>query len=232
MSVHKKIGFLLVGPVLLLFAGCSLTTEGDFAGVSFQPSETFFAVVDEYQNVVIDESTQNILRSDGRVTLLFSGVRSGNAFEEWRRRPLERRLELQKDLAFSDSLLIENIPLSSLVPDAVLQGDTTPSEEKSYAIVVSHFPENDFPLGDTISFTLTIDTFVAGNNGYISGVLTLNRNRSTEQKGEIAEGSVTLHFTAPLVPERVGESNLGFVRPILNCAAQNGPARAGQCALP
>lgn len=240
--------FVLGAALIALFASaCDFSSEGDFDGVGFAPGATVFAVHDRHTFLTAGGETTAIRRPDNELglTLLLSDV-SLDPRAEWRRYRASRLLEIKKDLAVKDGLLIENLPLSELAvgDDVEFQFLTNARKierpaanapfDRTRISIVSALPGADAPVeqgfGEAITLQLTLDTIDVGpSRGTVAGRIDLKRDRAEGQEGEIATGQVTLRFVAPIVNERVGKANLAHLAPVMRCAAERGPSRAGGC---
>ncbi len=236
-----------LGVMCSSLAACDFSSTGDFDGVAFRPGATVFAVHDRHTFQTAGGETVAIRRPDADlgVTLVFTDV-SLDPNAEWRRYRASHLLEIKKDLAVKDGLLIENLPLSELsVGDdveftfdgntrALAQPATNTPFGQTRISIVSALPEgdvaNDQGFGSALTMQLTFDTLDVGpSRGTVAGRIDIKRDRGEGQEGEVATGQVTLQFTAAVENERVGKANLAHLAPVMRCAAERGPSRAGGC---
>lgn len=215
-----------------------IQAEGSFDGVPFQPDQTVLAVVDQTDVVVLDGTPVAVLRNAGeeRLTLLLSGAFAVPG-DDWLRLDSAARLELKHRLATSDGIFLENIPLAEAAggePLSVPLGEEGRVGQGAFAayLVIGRPEREDVAaqgLGSRVEVELRLDPMPADDQSRISGEVEIKRGRGDAQEGEVATGSVTLRFSAAPVPERRGESNLQLARPVVLCAAEAGPVRAGRC---
>jgi len=233
---------LALVPLVLAFGlgGCDVSSTGDFNNVRFIPVGTVFAVADRHDLVASGGSLIAVKRSDQqqRLHLFLSGAVT-NPDDDWRQLTAEHLLRLRKDVATSDGLLLSNIPMAAaLAGDDVelrLVGEGRSGEGAFAVAMVVELPDNEVVREQGFGADVNIkvlfdDVLVEPRGGHISARVEIKRERADFQpEGEVATGEVTLGFTAPLVPERLGKSNLSLVAPVMRCAAAAGPSSAGRC---
>lgn len=232
------------GPLAaLLFvglAGCGVSSAGDFDGVPFAPTGTAFAVADRHELIGSGGSLLAVKRSDTAQRLhIFLSEAVLNPGEDWRRLTAERLLNLKKDVATQDGLLLTDIPLAAALAgeDVELTLDATGrrGEGDFRAEMVVGLPRDELVaeqgFGADVSVKVLFDDVVVEpRSGHVGVRVEIKRERADDQpEGQVATGEVTLTFTAPLVPERMGKSNLTIVAPVMRCAATAGPTAAGRC---
>lgn len=225
--------------LLALAAGCGFSAEGDFEGVPFSPGSLVFGVADRHDLLRTGGSLIAVRRGDEqqRLTLVFSAA-SAPTDEDWRLWPADRLLSFKKELAVTDGLLLSGIPLTRAKPgeslEVVLDESGRRGRGAFQAELVAGLPTSERVaeqgLGSDVSVKILFDAVtVEPRSGSVSGRVEIKRARGEEQGGEVATGEVTLHFTAPLVRERLGKANLTVLEPVMRCAAEMGPVRAGLC---
>jgi hypothetical protein len=223
----------------LLLAACGgVTSTGSFDGVTFTPGPLAFAVVDRHDITPSGGSYLAVQREESAMTLsiVLSGAMA-TATDSWRDYPAERLLSLKKELATLDGLHLHAIPLTRVVAGESLERRGVPGTEDAVeelqADVVVALPDaanvERQGLGADIAVKLTFDRVDLSQGGVISGVIELKRARAEGQSGEVATGELSVHFSAPVVTERLGKANLSVVAPVMACAAALGPVRAGSC---
>lgn len=225
--------------ILAAGAGCGTDVDGDFDGVAFVPAPTAFAVADRHDLVRSGGSYLAVRRADEnmRLDLVLTGA-SVSPEEEWRRYPADRLLSLKKELATLDGVHVRGVPLTRVAAgeDVELrldeqQGDGQGDFEVS--LVAGLPPDEEVAeqgLGSDVNVKLLFDSAeITPRGGHVAGRLEIKRARAEGQNGEVATGEVTITFTAPIVPERLGKSNLSLLTPVMRCAAAAGPVRAGVC---
>lgn len=223
----------------LLSAGCGgVTSTGSFDGVTFAPGPLAFAVVDRHDITPSGGSYIAVSRDESAMllSLVLSGA-TADAAESWRDYPAERLLSLKKELATLDGLHLHEIPLAEVVEGESVELRGAPGAEGSVAElaadVVVALPDvaqvERQGLGADIAVKLSFERVELTPGGVIAGVVELKRARAEGQNGEVATGEVSVQFTAPVVAERLGKSNLAILAPVMGCAAALGPVRAGSC---
>ncbi len=218
---------------------CGTSVEGTFQGVSFVPAPTAFTVADRHDLVRSGGSFLAVRRADENMRLDIVLTGAGAApDEEWRRYPADRLLSLKKDLATLDGVHLRGIPLARAVAgdEVELHQDAAGnlSGDDFELSLVAALPDDEAVaaqgLGADVNVKLLFDAVdVTPRGGVIVGRLEIKRERAEGQVGEVATGEVTIGFTAPIVPERLGKSNLSLLTPVMACAAAAGPVRAGAC---
>lgn len=224
--------------LLTLGVGCGPGVQGDFGGVPFLPTPTAFAVADRH-DLLGAGGTRIAVRRAEEAMLLDLVLTGADApyDEEWRRYPAARLLSLKKDLATLDGVHVRGLPLSlvesgknveaRIGPGGAVEGDFDVS-------LVVALPDDEAVaekgLGADINVKLLFDAVeITPRGGFVAGRLEVKRARAEGQDGAVATGEVTVRFDAPLAPERLGKSNLSLLTPVMACAAEAGPVRAGGC---
>ena len=111
-----------------------------------------------------------------------------------------------QDLALS--VMVEGAHLSFTEQDRdfsllALQGTEVVGANDTYAEVR--------PLGRRVDASLVAEDLDLVEGGHVGGALTISRERAGDQPANTATGEITLRFTAPIVGERLGESNLSVL---------------------
>lgn len=220
-----------------LLGGCGVSVRGDFDGVTFTPDSALLAVADRHDMLLWNGAVVPVLKSDvGQSLHILLTAARVDVEKDWRRSTAQTLLEIQREIATSDGLLLTDIPLASfergdtmsaVVERGVVRGDfhvAVGAERPSEATVA------DQGLGTKLRITLSprgLD--VRARGGSISAEVEIQREREAGQPGDIATGNVQLSFSTSLQPERLGESNLTVAAPILDCMQELGPARGAAC---
>lgn len=220
-------------------SGCGAVAGGDFDGVPFAPTATSFAVLDRHDFLVSDGSVQAVRRSDAGMKLhLFLTGASLEPEEHWASLPAARVLDTKHRLSTTDGLVITDVPLARALAGESLEielsdeGATGTGAFDAALVVGTDSAEALGPrgFGDLVSVRLELESIDApARGGFVIGRLEVKRARAPGQSGELATGEVTIDLRLPAVPERLGEANLALARPVMACAAQRGPDRAGGC---
>lgn len=237
-SLRGARGLVALAALLAVGGACGTSVQGDFDGVSFVPAPTAFAVADRHDLLGTGGTMLAVRRAEENMRLdivLTAAVVTPD--EEWRRYPAERLLSLKKDLATLDGVHIRGVPLSRVVEGKNVQAriarDGSVEGDFDVSLVVA-LPDDEAValqgLGADVNVKLIFDTLdITPRGGSIGGTLEVKRARAEGQDGNVATGEVTVRFSAPLVPERLGKSNLSLLTPVMACAAEAGPVRAGGC---
>lgn len=221
-----------------LGGGCGTSVEGDFDGVPFLPAPTAFAIADRHDLLGAGGTAIAVRRSDEnmRLDLVLTGAVVPPE-DDWRHYPAARLLSLKKDLATLDGVHVKGIPLARALAfddvEAHIAPDGTVTGDFDVSLVVA-LPEDERissqGLGTEVDVKVVFQSVeVTPRGGLVAGLLEVKRARAEGQQGEVATGEVTARFAAPLLPERLGKSNLSLLAPVMACAAAVGPVRAGGC---
>ncbi|MCC7074284.1 MAG: hypothetical protein IT383_23460 [Deltaproteobacteria bacterium] len=218
-------------------AGCNLWVTGDFDGVPYLPSTSVLAIADRHDLLVRDGAAMPVLknRAGQRLHLVLTDARVDPG-ADWLRFPHAQLLDLQRELATRDGLLIKGLSLDHFgdgeTQKAVLDNGTV-TGDFDIAVAPALPPAGtvaDQGLGSRITVTVVprgLDAQPRG--GSLGADIEIKREREAGQDGSVATGSVTIALSAGFVVERVGEANLAVVEPILRCIAEVGPSSSGAC---
>jgi hypothetical protein len=218
-------------------AGCGVGIRGDFDGVPWTPDATILAVADRHDLLDRNGAIIPVRRSDAlqRMHLLLTAAWL-DPTEDWRRQSADSLLELKRELATSDGLLLKDIPLARFEAGDTLRANVEGGVvEGDFDVAVgAALPEASVVesqgLGSLLRITITPRGGEARpRGGSMSAEVELQREREVGQAGDIATGTVLLSFSASFLPERLAESNLTVAEPVLRCMHEKGPARAGVC---
>ena len=230
---------VLVGAAapLVLGAGCGVQILGDFEGVPFTPDGTIMAVADRHDLLVRDGAVIAAKKNSAAQTLhVLLTAAWLDASRDWRAMTADEQLELKRELATEDGLLLMNLPLSALE-----QGDKLKAEVRRGAssgdfdvAVAQRLPEaasvEAQGLGGRLSISVEAESLeVEPRGGSLNAVIEVKRDREAGQDGDVATGMVTLRFSTPLLPERLTEANLSVAGPVLVCMQERGPAYGAGC---
>ena len=93
-------------------AGCNLWVSGDFDGVPYLPSTSVLAIADRHDLLVRDGAAMPVLknRAGQRLHLVLTDARVDPG-ADWLRFPHAQLLDLQRELATRDGLLIKGLSL-------------------------------------------------------------------------------------------------------------------------
>lgn len=239
MSPRRILGLVVAALGGAALSGCGpVAVTGDFDGVGFFADRTAVALLDRHDLSLVGGELIAVQRPEASqsLTLVLTGAVAPDA-DEWRRLPADRLLGFKKELATKDGVYLEGIPLADVeagahVELALDESGRTGDGAFSARLVVGLPDEGavrEQGLGATVNVKVLFDEVRLEPGGQVSGEVEVKRSRSEGQSGEVATGEVVLRFLATLLPERVGKSNLSLVRPVMACAAEKGPVRAGTC---
>lgn len=226
----------VVAAVTAMGSGCGVSVRGDFDGVPFTPDATILAVADRHELLDQDGAVVPVLkdRSAQTIHLLLTAARL-DPLDDWRRYVADTLLEVKRELATSDSLLLRDVPLAAFedgdtltatVENGVVEGDF-------FVAVGAALPPEavvaDQGLGSKLRVTVSPRSLDARpRGGSIQAEIEIQREVD-EGQAEVATGSVGLGFGATLLPERLAEANLTVADPVVRCMQEKGPSRAASC---
>jgi hypothetical protein len=207
----------LVYAVCLCVSACgygAVSVEGDFGKQPFAPTGTVFAVVDSHiESPQPGGGVRVETRADPTVALFFCQAAinpdvdfadmSGSEIAQLRETVRRGDMALVRDMAKASVTKGARLELTSNRADfsLTLSGRTQPiGANDTYAEIR--------PLGRVVSASFVANESDAREGGHINATLTLVRERDNDQPANTATGKVTLRFDAPVVGERLGESNL------------------------
>jgi hypothetical protein len=216
--------------------GCAVSVDGAFDSVGFAPTATAAAILDAH--VVLEREGALIPAerplSDRRVHLWLSGA-SVPVDEDWRFLDDARLLDVKKDLATHDLLVLRDLPFDALA-DGERVVATSLDDAPPFFFAVQHGDVDNAAaeagLGGTVTVEVEPDVVDADTvSGTFAAKVFVKRERAIGQPaGNVATGEVVLTVSLPFVRERLGEANLAFVAPIAACGAVQGPGNSGACA--
>lgn len=216
---------------------CGVQVTGDFDGVAFVPDSTVFAVADRHDLLVRDGAVVPVRKTlDGqRLEILLTAARL-DVTRDWRTMPADELLDLKRELATSDGLLLQDVPvdefgdgdrLTALVEDGVSTGDFRVAVGQA---LPADSAVEDQGLGARITVSIEpLSLEIEPRSGSLSARVEVKRERAAGQRGDVATGAVTLEFSTPLYAERLTEANLSVAEPVLVCMQARGPASAAGC---
>ncbi len=218
-------------------AGCNVWIAGDFDGVPFQPGTSVLAVADRHDLLVRDGAALPVLknRAGQELHLLLTAARVDPG-ADWLRFPHAKLLDVQRELATRDGLLIKGLsldrfgdgePQKAVLDNGVVTGDfdiaVAPALPPAAAVA-------DQGFGSRVTVTVTPGMLDAQpRGGALNADIEIKREREAGQDGAVATGAVTITVSSGFVVERVGEANLAVAEPIVRCMAEAGPSTSGAC---
>jgi hypothetical protein len=237
---------LALAAVGLASSGCAVAVEGDFDGIVFAPGRSVQAILDSH--TILERRGALVpverARSNMTVDLWLSGatVPENNA---WRELPSDRLLDVRKDLATHDLLVLRGIDFDSMQDDTRVLTATTNDADAASGIargsgdfdffVGQPVPDGfvDDGLAGRITVELSDNVIVRDEprGGRLETTMIVTRERAAGQPStDLAGGAVTLRVAVTLAPERLAEANLAIVDPIARCVAERGPDAGAACA--
>jgi|GEM_PF-1220104 len=232
-----------------LLSSCAVGVEGDFGGVAFTPDRTVGAILDSHEILERNGALIPVERARASMTVnLWLSSAEPPMGDEWRRLPAERLLDVRKDLAGSDLLVVQGLSFDALQDGDRLTAVTTADDGRdglargagdfTFALGqrVAEQPATDgeaVGLGGKITVEIEARRLVRDRvrGGTLDAVVTVTRERAAGQpEGGLATGTVTLQVAVDLAPERLAEANLAIVAPIARCVALAGPDAGLACA--
>lgn len=242
-SLSRSIAY--AGLVVAAGSGCAVSVDGDFGGLPFVPVRSADAILDSH---TILERRGALLpveraRSQMTVDLWMSGA-DVPVLDAWRHLPSDRLLDVKKDLASADLLVLRGMDFDTLQDGTLLTAQTDADDaavgiargagDFSFALG-QHVPE-DFAQ-DGVGGKVTIEVQATRldrdepRGGVLQASVVVIRERAADQPAsDLATGTVTFTLDLPLAPERLAEANLAVVDPIARCVAERGPDTGLACA--
>lgn len=231
-----------------LLSSCAVGVEGDFGGVAFTPDRTVGAILDSHEILERNGALIPVERARASMTVnLWLSSAEPPMGDDWRRLPAERLLDVRKDLAGSDLLVVQGLSFDALQDGDRLTAVTNAADGRdgiargtgdfTFALGqrVAEQPADGEALGLGGKVTVEIEARQLVRDrvrgGTIDAVVTVTRERAAGQpEGGLATGTVTLQVAVDLAPERLAEANLAIVAPIARCLAVAGPDVGLACA--
>jgi hypothetical protein len=237
---------LATAAILAGASGCGVTVEGDFDGLSFAPTNTVQAMLDSHTILERQGALVPVERArasmDVHLWLSGASIPETGAFRDL---PSARLLDLKKDLATHDLLVVRHINFDALQDDArVLRATTT--DDDAVGGVTQGSGDFDFSLGQPVAADFAADGLAgritvelrdnlvvreAPRGGRLETTISVVRERAPGQPAtDLVDGEVTMRVAVALAPERLAEANLAVVEPIARCVAASGPENSAACA--
>lgn len=246
MNAARALGCaLLLGAGAAAGGGCAVAVDGDFDGLAFSPARTAEAILDSHTILQRQGALLPVerARAQMRVDLWLSGA-DLPVDDDWRHLPSERLLDVRKDLASHDLLVLRGMDFDALQDGRLLVAQTTADDAaRGVARGAGDFT---FSLGqqvaegfdqDGIGGKVTVEVEASRldreepRGGSLRATVVVIRERAADQPAsDLATGTVTLQLDLPLAPERLAEANLATVDPIARCVAESGPDAGLACA--
>ncbi len=239
------VGLLGVGSV-----GCAVQSRGSFDDVVFSPGATAVAILDAHDVLERAGGLTPVERprGDKRVHLWLSSADLPEG-EDWQHLADERLLDVKKDLARSDLLLLRDLPFDALSDGDDVTASSDGSADGSaggtargtgdFSFSIAQRPElhgdpaqQNRALGSQV--TIDVEPLLVEDEeprgGTFNAKVFVKRTRGVGQPpNDVASGEVIFTVALPFAPERLAEANLAFVAPIVACAQQRGPGAANGC---
>ncbi len=237
MSAQRLLGLSL----LLLSSSCSVSVEGDFDGVVFSPTASAVLILDQHEVLLRQGSLVPVEKTRAQRTVhLWLSSASLPVDSEWRRLPSAQLLDVRKDLADSDLLVLRNIDFDALQDGDTLKAaavDGTGNGRGDFGFSVAQSSHNNgialqnTGLGSRVNVSIVADSFERqASDGTLNATVTVKRERNAQQPAaDVAAGEVTIRLSLSTSPERLAEANLAIVSPIASCAAAAGIDAAAGC---
>ncbi len=208
----------------LLAGGCgygAVSVEGSFGPEAFAPTGTVFAVLDAH--VEVDDPAGGV-RVEERATktvILFFCEPALDPDVDWAGLPGSEILELRETVRRGDRVRVRDIDVALVEPGARLEASADQTDFSFMALPGTEplTPDQTYaqerPLGRVVKAALVTEEVQLSEGGHLKGQLTISRERASDQPANTATGEVVLRFDAPVVGERIGESNLAAAWPDL-----------------
>lgn len=218
--------------------GCAVWVDGSFDDVRFAPQTTAVAILDAHAILERDGALVPVERplADKRVHLWLSGADVPDD-EDWLHLEDERLLEVKKELARNDLLLLRDLNFDALADgeDLVAEDDGT-GVSGDFSFAVSEASITDGAEKNGLGSRITVEVqpsnvfATAPRGGTFEAKVFVRRERAVSQPAnDLATGEVVFTLSLPFAPERLAEANLAFVAPIAACGAARGPGANAGC---
>lgn len=222
---------------VLLTSGCGVVITGDYQGIPFTPDENLVAVADQNDLLLRNGAVVPVARPRGqqRLHLLLTSA-NVNVNDDWRRYDTDKLLDIKRELATEDTLLLKDIPLDRFgdldALEAVVEDGAQGGDFKVF-VGAALPPESGVEaqgLGSKLRARITPKSLVVEpREGSFSLSVSLQREREAGQDGDVATGEVVIEFGGTLLPERLSEANLTVAEPVVACVHARGPSVGGAC---
>lgn len=234
----RALSFTVVVAAAVAGPGCAVQVEGSFDDVSFAPSSTAVAILDAHGIVERDGAVNPFERplADKRVHLWLSGADLPED-EDWQHLEDERLLDVKKQLAGNDLLVLRDVSFDALADGKDLRADNADengggdfSFAVSQRVEAADVVENG--LGGHITVEIEPQDVVAAERrgGNFAAKVYVKRQRAVGQSANnVATGEVIFTLSLPFAPERLAEANFAFVAPIAVCGQERGPGANRGC---
>jgi hypothetical protein len=200
-----------------LVSGCgygAVSVAGSFDGERFAPTGTVFALIDAHAEEPRPGGGIDVTLRSAPTLLLFFCQPALDPDVDLAGLGGSEIIELRELLRRGDRALLRDLPTRLLAAGAqltldpgradftllVLAGSDPVAADDSYSELR--------PLGRHLSAVLAVERADLQEGGQVAGTLAIARDRAADQPVSTATGTVTLRFAAPVVHERIGESNL------------------------
>ena len=233
----RPVASVALAASIAALTGCGVQIFGDFDGVPYTPDSTIFAVADRHDLLVRDGAVIPVKKNLAaqRMHVVLTSARL-DVTRDWRAMPADELLELKRELATSDGLLLMDVPLDAFgdgdrLKAVVRNGES--SGDFTVAVAQALPPESTVEaqgLGARITVTIEPGALeVEPRSGSMNAKIEVKREREPGQDGDVATGTVTLTMSSSLFAERLTEANLSVAAPVLLCMQARGPASAASC---
>jgi hypothetical protein len=222
----------------VLTGGCAVQVQGAYDDVTFAPTATAVAIFDAHDVRDRDGAVNPVERplADKRLHVWLSGADVPEG-EDWRFLDDERLLDVKKQLAGNDLLVLRDVSfdrladgddLSATADSGGAAGDFTFSV--SQRLVPNDQLKNGVGNRITIEIEPTRVEAYDKRTGTFEAKVFVKRQRDIGQAAsDVATGEVAFALSLPFAPERLAEANFAFVAPIAACGAAAGPGNNRGC---
>lgn len=234
---------LLPGLFALGAQGCAVWVDGGFDDVRFAPAATAVAILDAHNILERDGALVPVERplADKRVHLWLSGADVPDDVD-WQQLEDERLLEVKKELARNDLLLLRDLSFDDLADGVDLTassdapGATGATGDGDFTFAVSQSKVPGDAAGNGLGGRITVEVqptrveAIEPRGGTFEARVFVKRQRDVGQPAnDVATGEVVFTVSLPFSPERLAEADLAFVAPIAVCGAGVGPGANAGC---
>ncbi len=207
----------LLSFALLTTGACgysAIGSEGDFGGQPFRPTGTVFALGDAHSWQDDAQGIPRVVDRDRPTVKILMCEAPIDPDMDFAAMSGQDILALRKTFAESDRVYIDELDATLLEVGAQLKAGPNDDDFAIMALAGERvlnqmdIEQPERPLGRILRASLVVEALDLREGGHLQGSLTLLRSRASEQPAGTLIGQVTIHFDAPIVGERIGESNL------------------------
>ncbi|RMG11150.1 MAG: hypothetical protein D6729_18425 [Deltaproteobacteria bacterium] len=193
------------------------STEGSIGPWRLDVGGTVFTIHDATEYVQDSGVFTKKAREPELVRIYMSGAHF-DPRQDMRFLSLEERIRISDELQKRGYVMITFADASKIATDTAFQSDETGSDRDNGVTMLwnagiqklssdAKFPDKIPPMASQQSWTLSLREARLEEGGVVAGTLEITRTRGSFDPESAPEGSFTIDFVAPVIPERVAECN-------------------------